>query len=86
LRFSLKEKAGKGALIEAHQTFVKFTAAESGREIVFLAQANSNKQYSAEIVRSLFFFIFFLFSFNSLLFYEKVKNHSFFFVVVVDAN
>lgn len=48
LKFQVQDKV-KNSLIEAHQAFVRFSEAKSGREIVFLAQANSNKQYSAEV-------------------------------------
>jgi len=48
LRFGIKEKS-KGSLVEAHQTFVRFSDVKSGREIVFLAQATSGNQYTAEI-------------------------------------
>ena len=47
LKFAIKEKS-KGALIEAHQAFVRFTEVKSRKEIVFMAQA-TNKQYSAEV-------------------------------------
>jgi hypothetical protein len=47
VKFSLKSK---NSLIEAHQTFVKFTEAKSAREIIYLAEAGLSKQYSAEIV------------------------------------
>lgn len=48
LRFAIKENS-KNGLIEAHQTFVRFADVKTGREIIFLAQANTNKQYSAEV-------------------------------------
>lgn len=47
MKFSIKEKT-KGSLIEAHQAFVRFTEANSGKDIVFLAQSTKN-QYSAEV-------------------------------------
>lgn len=46
VKFSLKSK---NSLIEAHQTFVKFTETKTGREIIYLAEAGLSKQYLAEI-------------------------------------
>jgi hypothetical protein len=50
LKFNVKDKS-KGSLLEVHQAFVRFAEVKTGREIIFLAQANSGKQYSAEVVR-----------------------------------
>jgi hypothetical protein len=52
LKFSIKDKV-KGTLRAAHQTFVRFTQVKTGRDIVFLAQANSGNQFTAEIVTNL---------------------------------
>jgi oligosaccharyltransferase complex subunit delta (ribophorin II) len=49
LKFAIKEKSAKTVkLIEAHQTFVRFTHQTSQKEIVFLAQSK-NSQYSAQV-------------------------------------
>jgi len=48
VKFSVKDKT-KGNLMEVHQAFLKFTETKSRREIIFLAQAGLNKQYTAEI-------------------------------------
>ncbi|CAF0949106.1 unnamed protein product [Brachionus calyciflorus] len=47
VRFSVKDKL-KGANLEVHQAFLRFSEAKSGREIIFLAQF-SNNQYSADV-------------------------------------
>jgi len=47
VKFMIREKS-KNAAVEAHQAFLKFTSA-NGREIIYLAEAGLNKQYSAEI-------------------------------------
>lgn len=48
LKFGVKDQV-KNTLIEAHQTFLKFTEKISGREIIYLAEAGLTKSYSVEI-------------------------------------
>lgn len=49
VKFEVKEQ-NKNTLIEAHQTFLKFTETKSGREIIYIAEANlKDKTYSVEI-------------------------------------
>ena len=46
--FEVKDQT-KNNLIEAHQAFLKFTDAKSGKEIIYLAEASLNKAYTVEV-------------------------------------
>lgn len=50
MRFALKDKS-QDALMLAHQTFIRLTHKDTGREITFVAEADAALQYKFDLVR-----------------------------------
>ena len=58
MRFSLRDRS-QDALMVAHQTFIRLTHKDSGREIIFVAEADGAKQYKFDLVCVILVCIFF---------------------------